>query len=200
MKSVVLTPYCPWPADTGAKAEMLKHLSILKELGECTIASAATRPVGGGWDGVTIKTAGCYGYSVTLREKQRPAMTFRQLLGLAYACCCKGLRFEKAFGHSNPYHRYAFPATWWQEVVQGGHLAVINYSYWAHLPTTIPKVIILHDLLSEIMWGGCRQEIDDLRHADLVVVISKNEEERLRARGINKVLWSPPSSSLARRQ
>ena len=49
MQAVVLTPYCPLPADTGCKVEMWKHLELLQTMGSCTIASAATRPVGMGW-------------------------------------------------------------------------------------------------------------------------------------------------------
>ena len=41
MKSVVLTPYCPLPADHGGKVEMWKHLDLLRTMGGCTIASAA---------------------------------------------------------------------------------------------------------------------------------------------------------------
>ena len=192
MKSVVLTPYCPWPADTGAKIEMLKHLSILKELGECQIASAASRPVGTGWNQTTFATAQMLGYEVFLREHWQRRLSAQGLFGMLYAIVCKGLRFDRAFGHANPYHRYAFPLLWWQGLIRNAQLAVINYSYWARLPTHIPKVVILHDLLSDIMVGGDRLETEELCQADLVVVISKIEEEKLRAKGVTNVMWSPP--------
>lgn len=192
MKSVVLTPYCPWPTDTGAKIEMLKHLLILKELGECQIASATSRPVGTGWNQSTLATAQLLGYEVFLRENWQRRLSANGLCGMLYAIVCKGLQLERAFGHANPYHRYAFPLLWWQELTKNAQLAVINYSYWARLPTNIPKVIILHDLLSDIMWGGDRCETEELRQADLVVAISKKEEEKLRTRGVMNVIWSPP--------
>lgn len=192
MKSVVLSPYCPLPTDTGAKAEIWKHLDLLRSLGDCTIASASTRPVGMGWTTASRQQLEGQGFAVCLREEQHPARNWQQWAGLAYGAVCKGLRLERAFGHANPYHRHAFPADFLLECSQGADLVVINYSYWAHLPTACPKVVILHDLLSGIMQGWSRSETEELRQADLVVVISKDEELELRQRGLSNVLWSPP--------
>ncbi len=192
MKSVVLTPYCPLPADTGGKVEMWKHLDLLQSMGDCTIASAATRPVGMGWTVEMKRRIEERGFAVRLREELHPSRNWRQWLGLAYGAVCKGLRLERAFGHANPYHRHAFPADFLLECSQGADLAVINYSCWAHLPTACPKVVILHDLLSSIMLGWSRRETEELSQADLVVVISKDEEAELRRQGLRHVLWSPP--------
>lgn len=192
MKSLNLIPYCPLPTNHGGKVEMLKHLEVLRSLGGCTIASAATRPVGMGWHPAFRRDLEELGYSVMLREDTFISKTWRQWLGMAYAVICKGLRLERAFGHSNPYHRHAFNLDWWTGISRQVDLAVINYSYWAWLPTVCPKVIILHDLLSNTMWGGTDYETEDLRKVDLVVVISKDEEEQLRRRGISNIIWSPP--------
>lgn len=192
MKSTVLTPYCPKPADHGGRVEMLKHLEVLRSLGECTIASAATRPVGAGWNAILRREIESAGYQVRLREDTLSAKAWKQYVGIAYAAVCKGLRMERAFGHANPYHRHAFPPAWWRKITEDSDLAVINYSYWAWLPTSSPKVIILHDLLSNNMWGGDSWETKELCSADLVIVISKDEESELLRRGIKNVLWSPP--------
>ena len=198
MKSLVLTPYCPLPANHGGKVEMMKHLELLRSLGECTIASSGIRPVGMGWDPVNRQEILKRGYGITLREETYPGVKLRHLVGIAYASLCKGLRLEKAFGHSNPYHRNAFNPDWWVELSKVADLAVINYSYWAWLPTRCPKIIILHDFLSNTMWGGCRKETEELRNAELVIVISKDEEKQLRQRGIDRILWSPPVVQPAR--
>lgn len=171
---------------------MMKHLDILNSLGHCTIVSAATRPVGMGWNTKTIKNLEDRGFSLKLREEGSPQKTGMQWIGLIYACLCKGLRMNRAFGHSNPYHRYAFPSQWWKNVTCDADIAVINYSYWSWLPTTCPKVVVLLDLFSGFMWGGGLKETEDLRTADLVVVISIDEEQELHRRGIKNVLWSPP--------
>ena len=192
MKSTVLTPYCPWPVNQGSKVEMLKHLEILRSLGECTIVSAGTRPVGTGWSSILRSEIENQGYRVKLREDTCPGKSWMQYAGIVYGSLCKGLRLERAFGHSNPYHRYAFPSNWWTEVIGNSDLVVINYSYWAWLPTQKPKVIILHDLLSENMRGDKGRETRDLCSADLVIVISRTEEIELRRRGVPCVLWSPP--------
>lgn len=192
MKSIVLLPYCPLPADCGSKMEMWKHLDLLRSMGECTLVSAATRPVGMGWTASAKNEVERRGYAVQLREKLFPKRNWKQLAGLAYGAFCKGLRLERAFGHANPYHRYAFPPNFLLECSQQADLTIINYSYWAGLPTHCPKVIIVHDLLSQMMWGSTRCEIEDLRTADLVVVISKDEEIQLRRRGLKNILWSPP--------
>jgi len=192
MKIVNLLPYCPLPADQGSKVEMLKHLDVLCSLGECTVASAGSRPVGMGWSESTRSEMERRGARVVLREDLHPFRTWRQVAGLFYAVASKALKLEKAFGHANPYHRFAFQPKWWQRVSQQADLVVINYSYWAWLPSKCAKVIILHDLLSDLMWGGNHTEAQELLAADLVVVISKNEEEQLRLRGVKNILWSPP--------
>ena len=192
MKSVVMTPYCPLPADHGGKVEMWKHLNLLQTLGDCTIASAASRPVGMGWTNEARQQVEEQGFSVQLREELHPARTWRQLAGLAYGAACKGLGLERAFGHANPYHRYAFPSDFLLECSRNADVVVINYSYWAWLPTHCPKVIALLDLWSNRMWGSSHHETEELRAADLVVVISKDEEAELRRRGLTNVLWSPP--------
>lgn len=192
LKILNLMPYCPLPADHGGKVEMMKHLEILSSLGQCTVASAGSRPVGMGWDYVLRGEFEERGYRVALREDTCPGKTWLQWLGMAYAAICKGLQMERAFGHFNPYHRFAFNRDWWMALSRQADLVVINYSYWAWLPTFSPKVIVLHDLISNTMWGGSNRETEDLRNADLVVVISKDEEEQLRRRGISNILWSPP--------
>ena len=153
MKIVFLTPYCPLPINTGARAETWKHLKILKELGECTILSASDKPVGAGWKTENLLKVQKAGFRVILRENfvKRSLM---QYIGIIYAIIFKSIGIEKAFGHSNPYHRYAFPISWWNCNVQEADLAVVNYSYWAWLPTPCPKALILHDLLSDRTWGG----------------------------------------------
>ena len=192
MKSVALVPYCPFPADSGGKVEMWKHLNTLQSVGECTLVSAATRPVGMGWAASAKSEVERRGYTIQLREEVFPRRNWKQLAGLAYGAFCKGLGLERAFGHTNPYHRHAFPPEFLLECSRQADLAIINYSYWAGLPTHCPKVIILLDLWSNVMWGGTRREIEDLRTADLIVVISKDEETQLRQQGLQNILWSPP--------
>lgn len=191
MTCSILLPYCPLPVDTGAKTEIWKHLHVLREIGPCRILSAATKPVGTGWNPDTLRAVQGEGFEVVLRESSL-RRNAKQWLGIFYACLCKGLRLERAFGHSNPYHRWAFPVRWWQQHTQSADLAVINYSYWAWLPCACPKVVVLHDLLSDVMCGGWKRETDDIKTADAVIVVSKNEEEKLRQRGIQSVFWSPP--------
>ncbi len=192
MKSAVLLPFCPWPSNTGGKVEMLKHLKVLRELGECVILSAGGKPVGTGWSPEKRREAEKQGYNVVLREDEC-RLSFRQVAGIGYAAVCKGLGMETAFGHSNPYHRYAFPEEWWRKHTEGADLAVIHYGYWAWLPCSCPKVIVLLDLWSDVMRFWNRHETDDLKTADLVVAISKDEEEKLKKRGIHTTLWSPPA-------
>jgi len=192
MKSVVLTPYCPLPSDTGGKTEMWKHLDLLQNMGDCTIVSAAARPVGMGWTAEIKKQIEKRGFAVRLREELHPNRNWRQWAGLVYGAICKGFKLESAFGHANPYHRHAFPPDFLLEWSKGADISVINYSYWTWLPTACPKVVILHDLLSTIMRVWNRRETEELLRADLVVVISKDEEIELRRRGLNNVLWSPP--------
>ncbi len=192
MKSVVLVPYCPLPADTGGKVEMWKHLNVLRELGPCTILSANTKPVGCGWSAEALKEIRSLGFEVVLREEELPRRSVRQWLGILYAVVCKAFRLEKAFGHSNPYHRFAFPSDWWCRHTRGADVAVIHYSYWAWLPCACPKVIALLDIWSDYMWEGPHRETEELGKADLVVVISRDEEKKLNYRGIMRTLWSPP--------
>jgi len=192
MKSAVLLPYCPWPSDTGGKVEMLKQLGILKTLGDCSILSASTKPVGRGWSDEKRSIAERDGYSVFLREDECGRNT-AQLAGIGYAAVCKALGLEKAFGHSNSYHHYAFPVQWWKRRTEGSDVAVINYSYWAWLPCSCPKVVVLLDMWSDYMWEGPTKEVEDLETADLVIVISKEEEKKLNDRGVKKTLWSPPA-------
>ena len=191
MKSTILLPYCPLPADTGGKVEMMKHLDVARGLGLCTLVSAGQRPVGTGWSEEHKHDMESMGFSVALREDECH-LSMRQLTGLGYGALCKGLGLERAFGHSNPYHRYAFAPEWWKRHTDGANLAIVNYSYWAALPCSCPKVVVLLDLWSDYMWEGCKREIEDLSTVDLVIVISKDEEKKLNGWGISKTLWSPP--------
>jgi hypothetical protein len=193
VRSVVLVPFCPLPVDSGGKAEMWKHLQVLRELGPGKILSAGSKPVGCGWTREARDIVKSYGFDVVLREDEVRCRSIKQIAGIGYAAVCKGLRLEKAFGHSNPYHRYAFPADWWYRHTQDADLAVIHYSYWAWLPCACPKVIALLDVWSDTMWGGYRQEVADLQRADMVTVISIDEQEKLRQRGMRNMIWSPPA-------
>ena len=193
MKSLILLPYCPLPADHGGKVEMWKTLECLREMGPCTVLSARSRPVGMGWTQEALAEMQRRGFEVVLREDDelrrfRP----RRALGLAYGALAKGLRLERAFGHANPYHRWAFNPDWVRRQSEGKDLAVLAYSFWAGFPTECPKVCLLLDLWSDYMWGGSAKETKDLQTVDLTIVISKQEEERLRNRGVTKTLWSPP--------
>jgi hypothetical protein len=192
MKSLILFPYSPFPCNHGGKVEMLKHLDILCSLGTCTVLSAAQRPVGMGWTEASRQALAHRGCALRLREDCSPHLPWRQRLAFLYGLLFKGLGLERAFGHGNPYHRHAFPKDFLLQPSQEADLALINYSYWAWLPTACPKVLVLLDLWSNQMWGGSAQETEDLRQADLIVVISKDEEAELRRRGLTKILWSPP--------
>lgn len=191
MNCGILMPYCVFPPDTGGKAEMLNHLRILTEMGRCRVLSADRWPVGTVWTESARKCLSDYGAELELRE---PAGVgdWRQALGLVYASFCKGLGFEQAFGHANPYHRWAFPEAWWRRATAGLDLVMICYSYWARLPTTCPKVILLLDLWSDYMKLWNRKETEELRSADAVIVISTNERERLLDCGVTNVYWCPP--------
>lgn len=192
MKICVLVPYCPWPVTSGAKAEIVKHLEILRELGDCVILSAAGKPVGAGWRRPDVETARQKGFGVVLRETDA-RLDATAAGGLFYAGICKTLRLERAFGHANPYHRYAFRSDWWRRQVAGADLAVVNYSYWAWLPCPCPKAVVLLDLLSTFMWGGARRETRDLAPCRLVQTVSLDEQKLLHARGLNRTWWSPPA-------
>lgn len=193
MKSLFLFPYCLLPVNTGAKVEAWKTLSILKSLGECTVLSASTKPVGAGWSHKERHELEQLGYSLVLREDVQNQRNIQQLFGILFASMCKIIGFERAFGHRNPYHRYAFPSKLWYSMTHQYDIAVINYSYWARLPTACPKIIILHDLLSNTMLTGLSGEVSELKTADLVVVISCEEEPKLHKQGIRHTLWSPPA-------
>ena len=191
MRSAVLIPYCPLPINTGAKAEMWKHLNVLKELGSCRIVSARRRPVGLGWTPEYEQSVRERGFELVFREDHN-RLGLLQVLGYFYGLFFKGLGMDRAFGHSNPYHRHAFPSAWWHKLTKQVDLSVINYSHWAHLPCACPKVVVLHDLVSAVSWEGASRETRDLGFADLVIVISRDEEVVLNGRGISKILWSPP--------
>lgn len=193
MKSTLLLPYCPIPADHGGKVEMWKMLECLRELGPCTILSARTRPVGMGWTVSALDNLKKRGFEVIFREDNEPRR-FRlgRAWGMAYAAGCKALGMEKAFGHANPYHRLAFDPKWVAAHAESADLAVFAYSYWAGFPVACPKAVLLLDLWSDYMWGGTRAETRDMKTADLVIVISKQEERSLHERGITRTLWSPP--------
>ena len=192
MKIAILVPYSPLPADTGAKVEIMKHLRILRGLGDCTILSAAGKPVGGGWTPAAREAIRLEGFNLVLRDETE-RLNPRQVFGIAYASLCKALRMERAFGHSNPYHRFAFPMKWWREHTAEADLAVIVLSFWAHLPTRCPKAVVLLDLWSGRMWEGPGREAAELSSCDTVVVISKTEEALLNRLGVRKTLWSPPA-------
>ncbi len=192
-KIVILIPYCPLPIDSGAKAEMWKHLGLLREIGDCTILSASSRPVGTPWSNKNLAEVRNSGFKVILRENgilQR----LQSIPGLLYGAICTALGWNRAFGHANPYHRCAFPLKWWQKNTKDADLVVINYSHWASLPVNGPKAIILHDLWSDVMWGGASTETHDLSTCDLVLVISSDEREKLMDRGLSNIVCSPPVS------
>lgn len=187
----VLCPYSPWPVDTGARAEMWKHLDALLELGEVTLLTARGKPVGTGWSEEALATCTARGLRLVFREDETRNGP-DQWLGNAYAAVAKGLGLERAFGHANPYHRRAFPLGWWTKHTADADLVVSFYSYWCHLPSQVPKVCALLDLWSDVMWGGHARETADLASCDAVWVISTDEVGRLRGRGVGRLHWSPP--------
>lgn len=192
MKIIALVPYCPWPADTGTRVEMMKHLDVLREMGECTIVSARSKPVGFGWTPAAIAALQERGFSLLFREDgcwPNPP----QLLGILYAAVCKTLRLQRAFGHSNPYHRYAFTKSWLQKITQGFDLCVMQYGFWAGVPLSSPKAIVVHELLSNYHWEGSLAEDRDFAMADLLIVVGHDEKAALEQRGMRSVLWSPPA-------
>jgi len=192
-KSIYLIPYGIYPIDNGIKRESWKILSALNVLGQCTIFSACKKPVGGGWTVQTKKELDRHNIHVLFREQVQKRRNLLQFAGILYAAWCKVLMLEKAFGHSNPYHRFAFPGDIWENLTKQFGLAVISYSYWARFSSACPKIVVLHDLLSDYMWEGSGRETRDLKTADLVIVISKAEEKTLQERGITKIHWSPPA-------
>ena len=193
MKSMAVVPYCPLPMDHGGKVEMWKALECLREMGPCTLLSARTRPVGMGWTQNALDELKKRGFEVVFREDDESRRFHpSRAWGMAYATGCKALGLERAFGHANPYHRFAFDPDWVARHSESADLAVFAYSYWAGFRVACPKAVLLLDLWSDFMWGGSEAEIRDLKTADLVIVISKLEEARLQARGIDRTLWSPP--------
>jgi glycosyltransferase involved in cell wall biosynthesis len=163
---------------------------MLREMGGCVVLSAHKKPVGSGWSSQNIKRLQEDGLDLVFRPDS--GLTIRQWYGLAYASFFKIIRQERAFGHSNPYHRTAFPEKWWFEQTESADLAEIHYSYWSHLPCACPKIVVVHDLWSNIMWEGSRRETLDLKTADLVVTVSNDDRNTLHKRGIERVIWSPP--------
>ena len=136
--SCALVPYCPIPINSGGKAEMWRSLQALRELGSCRVVSARAKPVGAGWKPEAIEKFRADGFDLRLREDYRRRSATQQM-GIAYAALFKVLGMEKAFGHSNPYHRHAFPVDWWRECVEGCDVAIIHYSYWARLPCPVAR-------------------------------------------------------------
>lgn len=193
MKIIILTPYSPWPANTGTKIEIMKHLDLLKEIGECTIVSAKGKPVGFGWTDESQTALKAKGFALQFREDKCKGLLGKQIYGICYAALCKGMGLDKAFGHSNPYHRYAFEEKWWQEISSGYDLAVMFYGYWSRFATSCPKVIAVHELLSNYHWEGAELETKEMATAQGLIVVGKDEEESLRARGVQNILWSPPT-------
>ena len=43
------------------------------------------------------------------------------------------------------------------------------------------------------MWEGAGREVEELSTADLVLVVSKDEERRLNELGVKKTVWLPPA-------
>ncbi len=192
MKSICLVPYCPWPADTGTKVEMMKHLHLLNSLGTCTIASARGKPVGFGWTSEAESELRSQGFDLVFRED---AVAFRLvwLIGFAYAQMCTVLRLDRAFGHSNPYHRFAFDQSWWSRITRGMDLAVCQYGFWGRLRSDCPQAIVIHELLSSYHYEGHAREVREWRDADLLCVVGHDERGMLEERGLKHVLWSPPA-------
>ncbi len=191
MKSACLIPYCPIPCNTGARAIYNKHLHFLASLGSCSILSAKSRPVGYGWTSEAKEILLEQGFDLSF-ARQSLWGRFLQLYGISYALFFKMLHQEKAFGHSNPYHRYAFHSDWLYAVTKGYDICEIHYSYWARLQTACPKVVVVHDLWSDIMWEGPKKETIELNSSDLLVTVSYDDMLKLQGRGLNKVHWSPP--------
>lgn len=172
---------------------MWKALESLRELGPCTILSARRHPVGMGWTPAAIGELSKLGFQMVFREDDEPRrLRLGRAWGVAHAVGCKVLGLEKAFGHANSYHRFAFDPAWVAKHAASADLAVFAYSYWTGFPTACPKAVFLLDLWSDYMWGGTRAETRDLKTADLVIAISKQEERNLHERGITRTLWSPP--------
>lgn len=191
MKSACLLPYCPLPVNSGARAVFNKHLEILNKQGECRILSKLSRPVGFGWQNEHIKALKNRGFLLSFDPTTVVSRPLK-IYGMIYAIIFKILKAEKAFGHSNPYHRYAFDQHWVYETSKGLNLCEIHYSYWARIQTVCPKVVVVHDLWSTFMWGGDKTETKELGEADLIVTVSFSDYQTLVRRGLINVMWSPP--------
>lgn len=137
------------------------------------------------------------GYALSF-DRMSLSSVIPRLYGLSYALLFKALRQEEAFGHSNPYHRYAFNPDWLYRQTEHSNLCEIHYSYWARLATACPKVVVVHDLWSDLMWEGHDKETKELQSADLVVTLSHDDTMKLRNRGLTRLLWSPPCVSETR--
>lgn len=191
MRSACLLPYCPIPVNNGARSIFKKHLTFLGSLGKCLILSSRTRPVGFGWCAKTENKLLDQGYSLSFSKPTKSDIFYR-FYGIIYAIFFKMLKQEKAFGHSNPYHRFAFNSDWFYKQTKGVDLCEIHYSYWARLRTGCPKIVIVHDLWSDIMWEGSKIETAELLKADLLVTVSYDDKIKLLKNGIKNVHWSPP--------
>lgn len=91
MNAVALLSYCQLPIDNGGKVEMREHLEVLRSLGECILLSAATHPIGLGWNSSMRKEIEGCGYRITLLVEAYASRNSQQWEGIAYALLCKGL-------------------------------------------------------------------------------------------------------------
>ena len=192
LRSVCLVPYCPWPANTGTKVEMMKHLNVLRKLGPCRILSCKKKPVGFGWTSEAVKSLEEMGFEFAFRETDY-FFDLRWIYSCGYAWLCTFLKMEDRFGSSNPYHRYAFRQSWIRRKTADADLVVMQYSYWARLLGDIPSVIVQHELLSNFHRGGSKKETQDLQQADCILVVGDDEVATLKERGLQNVIWSPPA-------
>ncbi|MCX6995554.1 MAG: glycosyltransferase [Kiritimatiellaeota bacterium] len=172
---------------------MWQCVEALRTLGPCRILSAARKPVGEGWTPEIVRKLEDDGYEVVLREKDYPHPSWRMILGFLWGAFFKSIREVRAFGHANPYHRWAFPLDWWRKHTVDADLVVIPYSFWAYLPTPCPKALLLLDLWSNTTWSNRSREAQEIAGCDLVIVISKDEEQHLHDRHILHTHWSPPA-------
>lgn len=191
--SVILLPYCPLPINTGGKREMWQCAETLRSLGPCRILSASHKPVGTGWTPQIITQVREKGYEVVLREDDHPHPSLKMALGFLWGAFFTAIHEVRAFGHANPYHRWAFPLDWWRKHTLDADLVVVPYSFWAYLPTPRPKVLLLLDLWSNTTWTNRSREAREIAGCDHVIVISKDEEQYLNGRNIFHTHWSPPA-------
>ena len=172
---------------------MWQCAETLRKLGPCRIISAARKSVGAGWTPEIVNQLRANGYEVALREDDYPYPTLKMSLGLIWGAFFKSIGEHRAFGHANPYHRWAYPRKWWKKQTSDIDLAVITYSFWAYLPTPCPKALLLLDLWSNTTWSDRLREAKDIAGCDGVLVISKEEELYLNNRNIEHTYWSPPA-------